>query len=384
MLNNVEDRPNTNHAPSLRLAILADDLTGACDAAAPFAMHGLRTEVGVAKNASPSSACDVWSCSTESRDADATSVEHALARHLFNLPPAGVLFNKIDSVFRGNTVAEIAAMRRLRPNRLALLAPAFPQAGRIVHDGVLKVCDVAGARTLPLFAVLREQGLEVRQLAASSSTHELRSTLEDHAASTGTLLLCDAQSQQHLDTLVEAANDVLADPLWIGSAGLAHALAKSLGPTVSIKDPEDRAPLDTARTVLMFIGSTHAVTRAQVDAIALQRSQHAHVRIIAVPRGASARDCVLDAILGFEPQEIGCLFVTGGDTASLVLAALGITSLQVVDEFAVGLPRCVAIGGRFHGVPVLLKSGGFGETTVLCDIAESFRPAHAEAGRSSL
>jgi uncharacterized protein YgbK (DUF1537 family) len=41
-------------------------------------------------------------------------------------------------------------------------------------------------------------------------------------------------------------------------------------------------------------------------------------------------------------------------------------------EFAPGLPQGIAQGGVLDGVPVILKSGGFGREDVLCQIADRF------------
>ncbi|WP_268807272.1 four-carbon acid sugar kinase family protein [Bryocella elongata] len=363
--------------------MLADDLTGACDAAAPFAMRGLRTEVGIARNATRSSECQVWSCSSESREANASSVEPMLARVLGRIPPAAAFFKKVDSVFRGNTFAEVASVRRLRPERTAILAPAFPAAGRLVKDGVLEIQDLSGTRSLRLIEKLRDQGLTVHHITASCDADELRCQLADDAGSEGSVILYDATVQLHLDALVNAA-DALEAPLWIGSAGLAHAIAESFSSGSTAIEPRVDTLPQTTNALLYFVGSTHPVTRAQVEALAQHRERMPNIQVIDVPRGPAARDLILDAVWGLRSETISCLFVTGGDTASAVFAALGITALRVVDEFAPGLPHCHAIGGRFDGVPVLLKSGGFGEASGLCDIAERFAPMPAHVGRSSL
>jgi len=381
LLDSTTSREGHSPATGLHLVMLADDLTGACDAAAPFAMRGLRTEVGVARNASPSPLCDIWACSSESRDSDAQLVDQTILRSLNRLPPARVLFKKIDSVLRGNTMVEIAAIRRLRPEGVAVLAPSFPHAGRTVRGGMLEIHDLMGTRTLALLSPLRELGLAVHGIAASNDPCELRREMQTHAASKGSLLLCDAESQEHLEALVNAV-DSIAAPLWIGSAGLAHALARRWSGASAEQETKSPASREAVKALLFFIGSTHAATRAQVEAI--EHHEATHVQVIQVPRGHSSRELILDTVFGLRAEEIGCLFVTGGDTASVVFAALGITALHVVDEFASGIPHCIAIGGRFEGVPVLLKSGGFGRSSLLCEVAENFSAVQQQVGRSSL
>ena len=100
-------------------------------------------------------------------------------------------------------------------------------------------------------------------------------------------------------------------------------------------------------------------------------SRGTHSRIVQVPRENAVEE-VLRATEGIQRQDVGCLFMTGGDTALSVCEALGITALRLQREFVSGVPLCLAEGGRFDGVNVILKSGGFGDRDLLCRILDSF------------
>ena len=76
--------------------------------------------------------------------------------------------------------------------------------------------------------------------------------------------------------------------------------------------------------------------------------------------------------LFFAPHHVSCLFMTGGDTAALVCRALGIESLDLEIELAPGLPQGTAAGGRFGGCTVVLKSGGFGESSIMSRLVDQF------------
>ncbi len=80
------------------------------------------------------------------------------------------------------------------------------------------------------------------------------------------------------------------------------------------------------------------------------------------------------AISAHDPSRIGCLFMTGGDTAHFICRALGIHALRLQREFAPGVPLAIAEGGPFNGVSVVLKSGGFGDPDLLCRLLETCRP----------
>jgi uncharacterized protein YgbK (DUF1537 family) len=111
-----------------------------------------------------------------------------------------------------------------------------------------------------------------------------------------------------------------------------------------------------------------------LDAPLLDVTKYTGSFVVPVRRGHTTESDICSAMQGFSPQDVSCLFMTGGDTATLVCRALGIQSLQLRDEFEPGLPRGVAAGGAFAGCTVILKSGGFGETDVLCRIARTFQP----------
>src|SRR5689334_10110997 len=105
-------------APPLRFWVIADDLTGALDTAAPFAAHGWRTCVVPWSGASGRStrwprvvgANDVVVVDTASRHV----APREAARRVSAAAAAGRgrhLYKKIDSTLRGNVAAELGAFR---------------------------------------------------------------------------------------------------------------------------------------------------------------------------------------------------------------------------------------------------------------------------------
>src|SRR5882757_5828111 len=149
-------------SPRAEVVIIADDLTGACDAAAAFARRAMSTEVMLNGSNSRAVSSEVLAISTESRDIPAHEavrrVESAAAQ--LGLHRFAHIFKKIDSVFRGNTFEEIAAAVREFPSDLAVLAPAYPALGRTSTGGVLSVRDVAGESTVAVCDGLRATGLQ--------------------------------------------------------------------------------------------------------------------------------------------------------------------------------------------------------------------------------
>ena len=59
------------------------------------------------------------------------------------------------------------------------------------------------------------------------------------------------------------------------------------------------------------------------------------------------------------------IVTTGGATALAVCAAAGAHVLRVVDEVMAGIPCSVMEDGALAGVPLVTKSGGFGQEDAL-------------------
>src|SRR5438477_9858090 len=91
--------------------LVADDLTGACDAAVHFAIQGLNPAAVQVARGTKAADTRVLAISTESRDLQPPEIRRALAAAAEEFPAqsAAVVFKKIDSTLRGNAGLEIAA-----------------------------------------------------------------------------------------------------------------------------------------------------------------------------------------------------------------------------------------------------------------------------------
>lgn len=361
-------RPQPVTSVQSPLTILADDLTGACDAAVAFTpvCHSVRVHI----NSETSSAGWIQAITTESRDLRATEAEARILNVASRLPSHTELFKKIDSVFRGNTATEIAATLRHAHFDLAVIAPAYPALGRTVIKGVLNINDdVSAGRTLRLTDLLADAGCSLTLLPLNLPANEFAAALRTSLSKRKPAILCDATSQEDLARIVSGARSLNNRILWIGSSGLAHALAAEFPPLKS-----NRATHPRAGHTIFFIGSTHPVTRAQIDHLLSHTARTRAMTLFPVVLGETTADDIRRVTATHDPTEIGCLFMTGGDTAHFICRVLDIHALHLEREFAPGVPLAMAEGGPFDGVPVVLKSGGFGEPDLFCRLLEACRP----------
>lgn len=331
------------------LRLLADDLTGALDAAAPFATS--REAIAVRWLAEDETRGEAdWpggdaAISTSSRDLAAPEAVRRVCRLAPGLAAGRPAFKKIDSLLRGNTAAEIVAAHRAGGFATTLVAPAFPAQGRFVRAGRLRI---AGGGT--------QDGTDLTALLAAAGAGR-------------SITVCDTADDGDLAHLV-AAHRRDRGVLWAGSSGLARAFAATV-PTSAVPQ---------AARVLMVTGSVHAVTRREVATIAAAAPERVigddglrpvgEIAAAVARRFESDRPALLDAsvtaarmhALFAALARVACpelVVVVGGDTLLRLLAALGCGHLSVRGEVAAGLPLSTLVDGAWAGVPLISKSGAF-------------------------
>jgi D-threonate/D-erythronate kinase len=335
--------------PAPRLAIIADDLSGALDAAAPFAGVGSMVVAATGPDAlgdALAGDAGIVAVSSRSRELDAGAARARVARILAALPPGIRILKKIDSRLKGNIAAELEPLA----DRPLVILPAIPDFGRVVRGGSL-------------------QGFGVDRPVA------VRDVLGRLAA---TALVPDIADQCAMARAVAAAP---ADAVLVGARGLAQALASAMGMPAPAQPPP--LPLPTC----FVIGSTDPITLAQVAALRAARRDVLHIEaaggtvpslppywspppvvVLQATGGGESRPLQVAAKLarGAAPylSAARSMLLTGGATAEAVLDVLRITLLTVAGEALPGMPFC-----RAAGRVVLTKSGGFGGPDTLVRLA---------------
>jgi len=338
---------------NLECLLIADDLTGACDAAVHFARRGYRTHVRLDSHGEEVS---VLAISAESRHLSAAELRRVMDElaQLLPVDQARILFKKIDSTLRGNVGAEIAAAVAAFGCEAAVITPAYPAMGRTVEEGYLRV---GAEEAIDLAARLRSQGLE--------SCVPVQPSAVCAAIQAGARFISiDAACDRDLNTIAAAGLGSGRRILWSGSAGLASALARTL-PCWAGRVPAPRP----ASSVLFCIGSDHPVTvEQQRHLLALGRSEHVVLNLPVKQTSLErVRELVEDAA-----GAATALVLSGGDTASLVCHALGVRRIELENEIVPGIPWGYLSGGAFDGWRVATKSGGFGAPHALIQVADFF------------
>jgi uncharacterized protein YgbK (DUF1537 family) len=399
----------------LDVAIVADDLTGALDAAAPFAGCGLETRILLDfEQVAPALETNtrVLSLTSESRHLS----PHAADERVWNATRAAlagtprILLKKIDSTLRGNIAAEIMAGLRASGLRHALIAPAVPKHGRTMHGGEVFINGVPirqteiGADALspppsaPLPQILRAASRElIVHVWSRGAAFVLSAEAGIHA------YVADCETEADLDGIAQFVLSHCDEVLPVGASGLATAIARQLTQTLSseILPENQRISEHTHNPILFVIGSRTAASAEQAARLCtagaeeltmsfLEHTRDGHwildrsatestppVALIVRPDSSRAPNLIsaskVAQALGRTAADIvrrlrvDAIVMVGGDTAFETFQALGVSEASVAGEIMPG----VAIGkmqvdGR--SLAFITKSGGFGDANALVEI----------------
>jgi uncharacterized protein YgbK (DUF1537 family) len=329
-----------------RVGILADDLTSAADGAAPFVARGQRATIG--RRRMPPLETMVVAVDSGSRSLSAQQAATRVASLAARLATRDIFYKTVDSTLRGNVTAELEAAFHASGRKTLVFAPAFPAAGRTTVGGVQHVHGVAVSETL--------YGRDPVHPARHSRLIDLVPT------SIKSVAILDAVTQEQLDAQILD----LPEPesiLWVGSPGMAAALASRLAPA-----GRPRGPIGGGGgEVLVAIGSANPRSHRQADRIA----QEPGVTVLRAPLERQEDPAiVLRRIAQDSAERLRCggfdsLITTGGDTMEAILDRLGVQAFEIVREIEPGFPLGRAALDDGRKLLIAMKAGGFGDDDAL-------------------
>ena len=356
-----------------KLAIIADDLTGATDTGVQFRKFGMKTLVLLEANPGEwIRQADVAVLDTDSRAIDALLAAdrvHAACR-MFASHGIGDLYKKVDSTLRGNVGAEIAAAAEDFQPMVTIVAPAFPKTGRNTVGGYQLLQGVPISRTeiardpktpvheayIPkLLAAYGGERLGLIPLhIVDAGAAAIAAAMQELIADGKTWIVCDAASEENLRHIAEAAIP-FEKVLWVGSAGLAEQLAHAKG---WVKPAAEEKEKFHCASVVVAAGSVSETTRQQVrqyveiaDAVNLvldplaainsPQTEGRRLSDLATPlikernivlSCSNERSVIEQAVTSGEKAGLNA-----GDVAQRIASAMGIAVAELVEQGVEGL-----------------------------------------------
>jgi len=389
---------------ALKAAIIADDLTGALDAAAPFARRGLHTRVAICPDSldeALGSGPEVIAVNTDSRHLPASAAAKLCATSVKSLTAHGppLLIKKIDSTLRGNVVAECLAALDSAPGRNLLLCPAMPAQGRVLRAGIVHVHGTPlsessigqDKRSPPPNEPLLDQ---FRTARPHARTTLLPAGGELHEMEPGSIVIADATGEDHLRQLALAALRDHRKTLFAGAGGLTAALADiAFGPEKNFEYQGNfkgsllflvgsRNPQSAAQSAALLKGHPDCDVLEAPDGImnADKSSGGAGIILLRATQADPAVEADSDGVAAslaasaeklLLAHDIGAILATGGDTVLALLRRMGINCLVIKGEIQPGV-----VWSQFETngrqVALITKAGGFGGDRLFMDVADWF------------
>ena len=401
------------------LVIVADDLTGASDAAIAFAKCGARTTVWIDRPDALEDA-DVAAFDLDTRSVAPHVAFERVSAALEGLSPRATIVKKIDSTLRGNIAAELAALLRARPDKTAIVVPAYPKNGRTQRDGSVYVHGTPVHETdfgRALLTPVRSSRI-IDYLPGDARGVVTSAAGIDAAARGGARAIAvDVERDEELAAIAALAGDERF--CFVGSAGLLEALAPVL-----VRDAErasEPAPSGAREPVLFVIGSLSEGTRRQIAHFAATGglTEMVDPRTVLIDEGRGRADIVADRIratlaagkdllvaLSSDRSDVeaafslgrahgydaattslelrerfvalvqpavslaGAIVLSGADIARSFCLAAGVRGMQLLREAAPGIPLSRGLGRELLLVP---KAGGIGPDDAYQTIVANLR-----------
>ncbi len=395
-------------AAAPKIAIIADDLTGAMDTAAPFAKRGAQTRMLLTDSPGAEAlrtAPEIVAISTESRNLDPIRaiqrVHQAIAGFEDRIP-----FKKIDSTLRGNVVAETLATLEASGRRHLLITPAFPGQGRVLRNGEVYVHDVPLQETAIARDALSPPLRVPLALAYSGKlgvvVHEVGSPAELKLAGGPEfhIYVIDSETDDDLLQIARFALTYRDEVVLAGASGLGAALASFIyGAPLQLKLKDEPGP------VLYVVGSRTPQSAAQLEQLAdlgapviavesqsgvlnmdralgqcrtLTGDHAAYIATVRQKGGVVPDSTVVAQALATLSAELvdqvsaGSIVVTGGDTAQALLRELKLDSLDLAGELLPGIALGLFQRGK-RLIRLVTKAGGFGDPALFVTLQNMLR-----------
>ena len=120
----------------MKIAIIADDLTGACDTGVQLVNYGIDASVIIQNNKNITSQATIYNTDSRALEKKQAYEKVSKVTQAIEINELDILYKKIDSTMRGNIGSELNAIYDQFQPDFILINPAHPNNGRIVKEGI--------------------------------------------------------------------------------------------------------------------------------------------------------------------------------------------------------------------------------------------------------
>lgn len=386
---------NPDNPYEMRIAVIADDLTGALDTGVQFRQWGYTVHL---TDAPENSTAEVTITNTDTRNKTPEQAYRATFSVAVKLLDPVIIYKKTDSTLRGNPGPELQAILDATGETRAVLSPTYPPTRRRVVDGHLYIAEKPITETEYIREYRRKTSYIPEILDTETPIHTIKDSAD--APETG-ITVIDSETEGDLLRISAEYTRIMA-----GSAGLADALCQTLRsppPVLTVigsTRTETRRqaeqfrkrlgavsfPLDTAKALsqapqdetvqaaknALKHGLDVILTSAPTPEIVEETRAEAE-RLGIAPRELEAR--ITTALAGAAERlltlSLSGIVITGGATSLAVTRQLGTRNIEILDEVQPGVPVL-----RLDSLPAITKAGGFGQPDTLIQAIKYLKRNH--------
>ena len=373
----------------MKLAVVADDFTGANDVALQIRKYGLEVASLWDENFLADSQVSV--VSSESRTLQPDAAKKRVEDIFLNLKDRGFekFYKKIDSTLRGNLREELdGILAHLDRSEKLIVVPSFPKTGRTVKNCRHYVNGVplhlSEFSSDPLHPIKTNDLMELFKIGKCISIENVRcGLLEKLSTAPEQVIILDAETDSDLILISEVLVKLGLDRYVVGSAGIMEHLMRAWG--------------YRRERVLIVSGSCNDKNIEQIDYFLSHNRDNLNLMDInfenrsenSIEAFENERDIVLRSISekpemysliekGYHPVELGDymgklaseitikyqikkIMISGGETTLKVLKNLEVSGLKVQKEVEPGIAFCTSLDGKYE---IITKPGGFGSLEI--------------------
>ena len=378
----------------MRIAVIADDLTGALDTGVQFTQWGYTTQL---TNKPQNSTAQVTITNTDTRNKTPKEAYQTVYNIAKQLTHNTIIYKKIDSTLRGNPGPETQAILDATGETTAILTPTYPPTGRRVHNGHLYIHNTPVTETEYINEYRHRTSYIPEILNTKTKIHVAKNPENIKPG----INIIDTTTEKDLIKTARHHTRILA-----GSAGLADALCQTLRnppPVITIigsmrTQTRNQAqqlktrlgakiiPLDTTKALngipqtqtmkeaeaALKTGQDVVITSAPSPEIVEQTKTEAQRMGLSIEelekRVTGALAEVTENLL---KHKTSGLILTGGATALAVTERLAVKNIVILDEVEPGVPVL-----RLDQTPAVTKAGGFGQPDTLIRATKYLKRKH--------
>ncbi|MEH7222238.1 four-carbon acid sugar kinase family protein [Bacillus sp. JJ1566] len=266
----------------MKLAIIADDLTGANDSGVQLAQHGLKTSVLFDIDKESIHAYEAIVFDTDSRSIEREEAYQKVKEATQFLKDAGFsyIFKKVDSTMRGNIGAEIDAVYDVMQPDFMMIAPGYPKNNRTILQSThylngipLGDTEIAKDPKTPVTQSFLPDLLkgQTKQKIGTITIDDLekgltwiQEKLDAYFQQKIAYIIVDSTDERHLELILDFTKNLRYQFSWVGSAGIANYLPAYYDMPkrdLELVIPQNNGP------ILTVVGSVNKNSRAQLQVL---------------------------------------------------------------------------------------------------------------------